>query len=239
MARGDRPGVRNADRRRWARSLALKRLIDVTLAGVGLLLAAPVILAIGIAIRATIGPPVFFRQLRPGRKGRPFVLVKFRSMRDAWTPDGRMLPDLQRRTRIGDLIRRTGLDELPELWNVLRGDMSIVGPRPLLMEYLDTYSPEEARRHDVRPGIAGWAQIHGHRTSTAPACLDLSERLRLDVWYVDNWSLGLDLRIIVRTLELIVRGGGPGTTQRPVEGPGDAGAEVGPTVVASRRGGRA
>jgi lipopolysaccharide/colanic/teichoic acid biosynthesis glycosyltransferase len=159
-----------------------------------------------------MGSPVFFRQLRPGYKGRPFLVVKFRTMRDARGPDGRQLSDTERLTRLGDLLRRTALDELPELWNVLRGEMSLVGPRPLLMEYLARYTPEEARRHDVRPGVTGWAQIHGRRS------LDIPERLEMDVWYVDHWSLGLDLRIMVGTVRVLLGGAGSRTHDLPPGG---------------------
>jgi sugar transferase EpsL len=187
------------------RSRALKRCIDVYLAGLALVLASPVLLVVAVAIRVTMGTPVLFRQLRPGYRGRPFHILKFRTMRDATGPDGLPLADTERLTRLGDLLRRTGMDELPELINVLRGDMSIVGPRPLLMEYLDVYTPEEARRHDVLPGITGWAQIHGRRS------VDMPERLAFDVWYVDHWSNELDLRIMARTIGTLLGGAGSQT----------------------------
>ena len=171
----------------------MKRLFDVLVAGVGLSLLAP-LLAAALAVRLWLGAPVLFRQVRPGRNGRPFVLYKFRTMRDAVDQHGDPLPDADRLTRLGWFLRSTSLDELPELWNVLRGDMSLVGPRPLLMEYLPLYTPEQARRHRVRPGITGWAQVNGRNALT------WDERLALDVWYVDNRSLRLDLRILLLTV---------------------------------------
>jgi lipopolysaccharide/colanic/teichoic acid biosynthesis glycosyltransferase len=171
-----------------------KRLLDVVAALSALLFLAPVILIVGVAVRAALGPPVLFRQLRPGRSGRPFVLYKFRTMRDARGADGRELPDRDRLTRFGHWLRATSLDELPELYNVLRGDMSLVGPRPLLMEYLPLYSPEEARRHDVRPGLTGWAQVNGRNALT------WDQKFALDVWYVDHQSFLLDVRILLMTL---------------------------------------
>jgi sugar transferase EpsL len=186
-------------------SRSLKRCIDVYLASLGLIIASPLMLAVALAIRVTMGSPILFSQLRPGYRARPFHILKFRTMRDATGPDGRPLADTERLTRLGDLLRRTGLDELPELLNVLRGDMSVVGPRPLLMEYLDLYTPDEARRHDVPPGITGWAQVHGRRS------VEMPERLRLDLWYVDHWSIGLDLRIMARTVGTLLGGAGSRT----------------------------
>jgi sugar transferase EpsL len=180
----------------------LKRVLDIVLAGCALIAFSPILLAIALAIRVTMGSPVLFRQLRPGYKGRPFALLKFRSMREATGADGERLGDSERITRIGRLIRRTSLDELPELWNVLRGEMSIVGPRPLLMDYLDLYTPEQMRRHDVRPGMTGWAQIHGRRG------VQMQERIALDVWYVDHWSLRIDARITLATVGQVLRGQG-------------------------------
>ncbi len=145
---------------------------------------------------------MLFRQVRPGVNGAPFTMVKFRSMTDATDDTGEPLPDEKRLTGFGRFLRSSALDEIPELWNVVRGDMSLVGPRPLLMQYLDLYTPDQARRHTVRPGITGWAQINGRNESTWP------ERLAMDLWYVDNWSLMLDLRILVRTpLSVLKRGG--------------------------------
>lgn len=164
----------------------------------GLVLAVPLALAIGLAVRLAMGRPVLFRQLRPGLGGEPFELLKFRTMRDARRADGTELPDAERLTRLGRLLRRISLDELPELVHVLRGEMSLVGPRPLLMEYLDRYTAEQARRHQVRPGITGWAQVHGRNA------LAWEERFRLDVEYVERLSLGLDLRILARTAGQVV-----------------------------------
>ena len=184
----------------------IKRGLDIGLAAAALLLSAPVLLLVAIAVRVNLGGPVLFRQQRPGLHGRPFTMVKFRTMRDALGRDGRPLPDADRLTPFGTLLRSTSLDELPELWNVLRGDMSLVGPRPLLMEYLDRYTPEQARRHEVRPGVTGWAQVHGRNA------LSWNERFRLDVWYVEHRSLRLDLRILMRTLAIVLRRTGVSAT---------------------------
>jgi lipopolysaccharide/colanic/teichoic acid biosynthesis glycosyltransferase len=171
----------------------IKRLLDIALALTGLLVLAPLLVAVGVAIRLTSGSPVLFRQVRSGYLARPFVLLKFRTMREAYGPDGRPIPDAERLTRLGRFLRVTSLDELPQLWNVLRGDMSLVGPRPLLMEFLSLYSPEQAKRHEVRPGITGWAQVNGR------CSLEREEKFRYDVWYVDHWSLWLDLVILGMT----------------------------------------
>jgi lipopolysaccharide/colanic/teichoic acid biosynthesis glycosyltransferase len=179
--------------------MIIKRGLDIGLAAMALVLAAPVLLLVAIAVRVNLGGPVLFRQQRPGLHGRPFTMVKFRTMRDALGRDGRPLPDADRLTPFGTLLRSTSLDELPELWNVVRGDMSLVGPRPLLMEYLDRYTPEQARRHEVRPGVTGWAQVNGRNA------VSWEERFRLDVWYVEHRSLRLDLRILLRTLALVLR----------------------------------
>lgn len=176
----------------------LKRLFDLLAAALGLLLLAPLLLALAWLVRRRIGAPVLFRQLRPGLHGRPFALLKFRSMREALDERGRPLPDAERLTPFGRFLRATSLDELPELWNVLRGDMSLVGPRPLLIEYLPLYTPEQARRHAVRPGITGWAQVNGRNA------LSWEEKFRLDVWYVDHRSLRLDLRILLLTLRQVL-----------------------------------
>ncbi len=197
-------------------SRRIKRLIDVAVAGTGLLVLAPLIAAIAILVRITMGSPVLFRQVRPGLRTRPFELIKFRTMRDGPGADGRLLSDDLRITPLGRKLRRTSLDELPELWNILKGDMSLVGPRPLLVEYLPSYSPEQARRHDVRPGLTGWAQVHGRRLVQMP------ERFALDVWYVDHWSLALDLRILALTVKEVISGKGiepPDTAAH--EPPGD------------------
>jgi lipopolysaccharide/colanic/teichoic acid biosynthesis glycosyltransferase len=175
------------------RSLAVKRAIDVVGASVGLVVAAIPMAVIALTVRATMGSPVLFRQVRPGLGGRPFTLVKFRSMRDG--PGD----DIDRLTRTGAFLRATSLDELPELWSVLKGDMSLVGPRPLLMSYLPLYSPEQARRHEMRPGLTGLAQVEGRNL------VDWPERLAMDVHYVDTWSVWGDLRIIVRTVAAVLR----------------------------------
>jgi lipopolysaccharide/colanic/teichoic acid biosynthesis glycosyltransferase len=172
----------------------LKRLFDVTAASAGLLVLSPVIAVIALVIRRSIGSPVLFRQVRPGLHGRPFTMVKFRTMRDATDENGNPLPDDQRMTRVGSILRSTSLDELPELWNVVKGEMSLVGPRPLLMQYLDRYTPEQMRRHEARPGVTGWAQINGRNA------IGWDARLAMDVWYVDNRTFLLDIKIIALTL---------------------------------------
>lgn len=172
----------------------LKRLFDILAAVCGLLLLAPIMAIVAWQIRRKLGSPVLFRQLRPGRDGKPFKIVKFRSMRNALDASGNPLPDAERMTPFGRFLRASSLDELPELWNVLKGDMSLVGPRPLLMEYLPLYSPEQFRRHSVRPGVTGWAQVNGRNA------LSWEEKFRLDLWYVDNQSFCLDLKIIYLTL---------------------------------------
>jgi lipopolysaccharide/colanic/teichoic acid biosynthesis glycosyltransferase len=176
----------------------VKRALDLLGASAALVLLAPLILATAVAVRFAMGAPVLFRQVRPGRGGRPFTLLKFRTLRDARDSQGRPLPDGQRLTPFGAFLRSTSLDELPELWNVLRGDMSLVGPRPLLMEYLPLYSREQARRHEVLPGITGWAQVNGRNTPS------WEDRLAMDVWYVDNRSLLLDLRILLATFTKVL-----------------------------------
>ncbi len=179
--------------------LAVKRGIDRSAAAVGLLVTAPVMAATAVAVRASVGSPVLFRQKRPGLRGEIFEVVKFRTMRDANGPDGRPLPDEKRLTRVGTFLRQTSLDELPQLWNVLRGDISLVGPRPLLVRYLARYSPEEMRRHDVLPGITGWAQVNGRNAVT------WDERFHDDLWYVDHWSLALDAKILAMTALKVLR----------------------------------
>lgn len=179
--------------------LALKQAVERTLAGVGLVATAPILAVTAIAVRVGLGSPVLFRQVRPGRDGQPFELLKFRTMRDAHGPDGTPLPDDDRVTRLGLLLRATSLDELPQLVNVLRGELSLVGPRPLLVRYLERYSPQQARRHDVMPGMTGWAQIHGRNARSWP------DKLALDVWYVDHWSLALDLHILIATIATVLR----------------------------------
>ena len=180
----------------------LKRVIDATAALCGLVVLAPVVLVVAVLIRMKLGSPVLFRQVRPGLNGQPFEMIKFRTMRDAVDKHGNPLPDEERMTRLGHILRATSLDELPELWNVLKGDMSLVGPRPLLIEYLPLYSPEQYRRHEVRPGVTGWAQINGRNA------LGWDEKFTLDVWYVDNRSLWLDLKILLLTVKkVLVRDG--------------------------------
>jgi sugar transferase EpsL len=176
-----------------------KRLFDVVGATLLLLCGAPVMLVVAVFVRATLGSPVLFVQQRPGLHGRPFRLVKFRTMRDAHNSAGRPLPDGERLGKVGRLLRSLSLDELPELVNVLRGDMSLVGPRPLLMAYLPRYSREQARRHEVLPGLTGWAQVNGRNALT------WTDKLRLDVWYVDHVSLSLDASILVRTVAQVLR----------------------------------
>ncbi len=180
----------------------MKRLFDITAALVALLLLCLPLLALTLLVAAKLGRPAFFRQVRPGLHGKPFEMVKFRTMTDARGPDGTLLPDADRLTPFGRFLRATSLDELPELWNVLKGDMSLVGPRPLLMEYLPLYSPEQARRHAVRPGVTGWAQVNGRNT------LSWDDKFKLDVWYVDHRSLWLDLKILWLTVrKVLVREG--------------------------------
>jgi len=181
---------------------ALKRAGDIIVAATALLACLPVLGVVAVLIRLSMGRPVFFRHRRPGLHSRPFTLYKFRTMTDARDADGRPLPDGDRLTPLGRFLRRTSVDELPQLWNVLRGDMSLVGPRPLLMEYLDRYTPEQVRRHDATPGITGWAQIHGRNAIT------WEEKFSFDVWYVSHWSLWLDLRILAATAFQVLRGKG-------------------------------
>lgn len=177
----------------------MKRLLDVTVAAVALVVLAPVLLVLAMLVARSMGRPVVFAQRRPGLKGRPFRMYKFRTMTEERDARGAPLADEHRLTALGSWLRATSLDELPELWNVLRGDMSLVGPRPLLMQYLDRYTPEQARRHDVRPGITGYAQVNGRNELSWP------ERFALDTWYVDNRTLWLDIRILISTLGKVVR----------------------------------
>lgn len=176
----------------------MKRLLDLLLATLALVLLGVPLLILVWLVRRRLGRPVFFRQTRPGLRGKPFQMVKFRTMTDARGPDGQLLPDAQRLTPFGRFLRASSLDELPELWNVLKGDMSLVGPRPLLMEYLPLYSPEQARRHEVRPGITGWAQVNGRNA------LSWDEKFKLDVWYVDHRSVWLDIRILWLTVKKVL-----------------------------------
>lgn len=209
-----RDGARGASmtpgsRRRVGRGL--KRATDIAGAVVGLTVLAPVFAIVHLAIRVCLGRPVIFRQQRPGYKGQPFYLYKFRTMVQETHQDGRLLRDDERIGRLGKLIRKLSLDELPQLWNVLRGDMSLVGPRPLLMEYLERYTSEQMRRHDVRPGITGLAQVNGRQD------IPFSKRLELDVWYVDHWSLMLDIKILWKTLVRVLGSAGVRTGQNVSE----------------------
>ena len=180
----------------------LKRLMDIVGSFIGILMLSPLLLFISFLIMITMGRPIFFKQIRPGLHAKPFVLYKFRTMLDLKDKNGTFLPDEKRLTRYGKFLRKTSLDELPELWNVLKGDMSLVGPRPLLMDYLERYTPEQARRHEVKPGITGWAQINGRNT------ISWEEKFKLDVWYVDNWNILLDIKIICLTILKVLKGEG-------------------------------
>lgn len=179
-----------------------KRFFDIFASVSGLLLLSPVIAIVAWQIRRRLGSPVLFRQVRPGLDGKPFEMVKFRSMRDAMDAEGKPLPDSERMTPFGSFLRSSSLDELPGLWNVLTGDMSLVGPRPLLVEYLPLYTPEQYRRHEVRPGVTGWAQVNGRNA------ISWEDKFKLDVWYVKNQSLWLDVKIIFLTIKkVLVRDG--------------------------------
>lgn len=180
----------------------IKRLVDVIVASGMLAVFSPVSTIVAILIAMRMGFPVFFRQQRPGYRGEPFEVVKFRTMRKAFDAHGLPLSDSERLTPLGKTLRRTSLDEIPQLWNVLRGEMSLIGPRPLLMEYLEQYTPEQMRRHDVKPGITGLAQVSGRNT------VPWDEKFKLDVWYVDHWSLWLDLKIIIKTILKVLRAEG-------------------------------
>ena len=177
----------------------LKRLADILIAFVAIILLGPLILLVAGLARVRLGAPVLFRQVRPGRNGSPFVMYKFRTMTDARDVHGHLLHDSERMHPFGRWLRQTSLDELPELWNVLRGDMSLVGPRPLLMEYLPRYNARQARRHEVRPGITGWAQVNGRNS------LSWEEKFEQDVWYVDHRSMVLDLKILCMTVGQVIR----------------------------------
>ncbi|MGL5324640.1 MAG: sugar transferase [Aeromonas sp.] len=176
----------------------MKRLFDIVSSFFALLLFSPIIALVAWKIRKNLGSPVLFRQTRPGLNGRPFEMVKFRTMKDATDMQGNILPDAERMTPFGNKLRSSSLDELPELWNVLKGDMSLVGPRPLLMEYLPLYSKEQARRHEVRPGVTGWAQINGRNA------ISWEDKFKLDIWYVDNRSFWLDFKILLLTVKKVL-----------------------------------
>ena len=177
----------------------MKRLFDILVSAAGLLLLSPIIALVAWKIRKNLGTPVLFRQTRPGLHGKPFEMVKFRTMKDAVDEQGNSLPDSERMTPFGDKLRNSSLDELPELWNVLKGDMSLVGPRPLLMQYLPLYSKEQARRHEARPGVTGWAQINGRNAISS------DEKFKLDVWYVDNRNCWLDIKILLLTVKKVFK----------------------------------
>ena len=176
----------------------LKRLLDIVIASSALVLLSPVYALVAYKVRKNLGSPVLFRQLRPGLHGKPFEMVKFRTMKDALDAEGNPLPDSERLTPFGKMLRATSLDEMPELWNVIRGDMSIVGPRPLLMEYLPLYNEQQAKRHNVRPGITGYAQVNGRNA------ISWEKKFELDTWYVENQSLWLDFKIMLKTVKKVI-----------------------------------
>ena len=177
--------------------LLIKRLIDICLSTLALVFLSPLIIGIALLVWLTMGRPVLFKQLRAGYRSKPFTLFKFRTMREDRDAQGRPLPDSKRLSKLGNLLRQLSLDELPQFWNVWKGEMSLVGPRPLFVDYLPRYSPQQARRHEVKPGVTGWAQVNGRNA------LSWNERFELDVWYVDNWSLALDARILWKTIRKV------------------------------------
>ena len=191
----------------------LKRIMDALVAIILLCLTCPLLVLAMLAIRWSMGSPVLFRHTRPGLHGKPFTVFKLRTMSDARDVDGKLLPADLRLTRLGRLLRNTSLDELPQLWNILKGEMSLVGPRPLLMEYLERYTPEQARRHEVRPGITGLAQVHGRNA------MSWDERFKLDVWYIDHWSLWLDFKILLLTLIKVIKREGVNFSGNSVSSP--------------------
>ena len=176
----------------------LKRIIDITIASTALILLSPVYFIVAHKVKKNLGSPVLFRQVRPGLHGKPFEMFKFRTMKDALDAEGNPLPDSERLTPFGKMLRATSLDEMPELWNVIKGDMSIVGPRPLLMEYLPLYNEEQAKRHNVRPGITGYAQVNGRNA------ISWEKKFELDTWYVENQSLWLDFKIMFKTIKKVI-----------------------------------
>lgn len=176
----------------------LKRLLDIIIASIALILLSPLYAYVAYKVKKNLGSPVLFRQVRPGLKGKPFEMIKFRTMKDATDAQGNPLPDSERLTPFGKMLRSSSLDEMPELWNVIKGDMSIVGPRPLLMEYLPLYSPEQAKRHNVRPGMTGHAQVNGRNA------IGWDEKFKLDTWYVDNQSTVLDFKIMFKTVHKVL-----------------------------------
>ncbi|MGI2209583.1 sugar transferase [Shewanella baltica] len=175
----------------------MKRILDIVTSFFGLLILAPIIVLVAWKIRKNLGSPVIFRQTRPGLNGKPFNMVKFRTMKDELDAQGNSLPDAERMTAFGNKLRNSSLDELPELWNVLKGEMSLVGPRPLLMQYLPLYNKEQSRRHEVRPGVTGWAQINGRNA------ISWEDKFKLDVWYVNNHTLLLDIKILLLTVKKV------------------------------------
>jgi lipopolysaccharide/colanic/teichoic acid biosynthesis glycosyltransferase len=214
-----------------------KRSFDILVAGAALILLGPVMLLVAAAIAICIGRPIFFRQVRPGLHGAPFAILKFRTMTDECDEQGRPLPDERRLTRLGRMLRITSVDELPTLWNVLRGDMSFVGPRPLLMEYLPLYSEEQRRRHEIRPGVTGWAQVNGRNA------ISWDEKFAFDLWYVDHASFALDLKILWLTARKVLKREGinhqgdapmPYFTGRPESGSGTAGDTSSPSNASGR-----
>ncbi|EEY85589.1 sugar transferase [Acinetobacter radioresistens] len=176
----------------------LKRFLDIIIASIALMLLSPLYAFVAYKVKKNLGSPVLFRQVRPGLHGRPFEMIKFRTMKDAIDANGQPLPDSERLTPFGRMLRSSSLDEMPELWNVIKGDMSIVGPRPLLMEYLPLYSPEQAKRHDVRPGMTGYAQVNGRNA------ISWEEKFKLDTWYVENQSIWLDFKIMFKTVHKVL-----------------------------------
>ncbi|WP_159123849.1 MULTISPECIES: sugar transferase [Acinetobacter] len=176
----------------------LKRLLDIIIASIALILLSPLYAFVAYKVKKNLGSPILFRQVRPGLNGKPFEMIKFRTMKDALDEQGNPLPDSERLTPFGQMLRSTSLDEMPELWNVIKGDMSIVGPRPLLMEYLPLYSPEQAKRHDVRPGMTGHAQVNGRNA------IGWEEKFKLDTWYVENQSIWLDFKIMFKTVHKVL-----------------------------------
>lgn len=176
----------------------LKRLLDIVIASIALVILSPLYIFVAYKVKKNLGSPVLFRQVRPGLNGKPFEMIKFRTMKDAVDAQGNPLPDSERLTPFGKMLRSTSLDEMPELWNVIKGDMSVVGPRPLLMEYLPLYNKEQAKRHDVRPGMTGHAQVNGRNA------ISWEQKFKLDTWYVENQSLWLDFKIMLRTVKKVI-----------------------------------
>ena len=176
----------------------LKRILDIAIASTALILLSPVYFIVARKVKKNLGSPVLFRQMRPGLNGQPFEMIKFRTMKDALDANGNPLPDSERLTAFGKMLRATSLDEMPELWNVIKGDMSIVGPRPLLMEYLPLYNEQQAKRHNVRPGITGYAQVNGRNA------ISWEKKFELDTWYVENQSLWLDFKIMLKTVKKVI-----------------------------------